>query len=114
MKEQDTGEVDALREENERLRKANIDCVAWYEQLRDDSSKAWLIEIRTFSGGPRWWTGAWGSRIRYESWTTDAGIAVRFNRREDAEQVIRLLMLGSPGIIATEHIWPETEEALNG
>ena len=61
----------------------------------------WLIESSELSSdGPRWlfvedWAGF--------AWTNDSLKAIRFARREDAEQIIP--MLESVDCKATEHQW---------
>lgn len=58
------------------------------------AEKAWLIEM-SFDGKAHWWFGS--------DFIDDANQAVRFSRREDANQVI--LERGLVDAVPTEHIW---------
>ena len=58
------------------------------------SETAWLVEM-SFDGKAHWWYGS--------DFTDDAGQAVRFSRKQDADQVI--LERGLVDATATEHMW---------
>jgi hypothetical protein len=60
----------------------------------------WLIEKRPalYGGAPQWLIASW----TFE-WTTDSAKAIRFCRREDAEQIAS--MLESEEVSITEHQW---------
>ena len=60
----------------------------------------WLIERRPalYGGAPQWLIANW----TFE-WTDDSSKAIRFSRREDAEQIAS--MLESEPVSITEHQW---------
>lgn len=64
-----------------------------------ESEIAWLVE-QSFDDAPHWWYGS--------DFTADANEAVRFCRKEDAEQVI--LERGLVDARATEHMWQTVPE----
>ena len=71
------------------------------EALHSSSAETgWLIEKRPalYGGAPQWLIASW----TFE-WTTDSAKAIRFCRREDAEQVAS--MLESEEVSITEHQW---------
>ena len=57
----------------------------------------WLIE-KSIDGAPQWLTAAWEF-----GWTPDADKAIRFSRRQDAEQIAS--MMENEPISITEHTW---------
>lgn len=63
------------------------------------SATGWLLELQV-CGRAVWWRA---TERCGRAWTTDAGEAVRFSRRRDAEAVG--LALGMRGWSATEHEW---------
>jgi hypothetical protein len=73
---------------------------------RDDSGlreAAWLIELPT-TPSPRWLT-AKGTI----NWTFDSNEALRFSRKQDAEDLIAShdILIHTNGVFASEHIWLE-------
>jgi hypothetical protein len=59
---------------------------------------AWLVELRGM-GSPQW------ARLRLGDWvwTDDASKALRFSRRQDAEEICGIFE--ELDVIATEHMW---------
>ena len=67
----------------------------------------WLIETTHIDGTP-WWLMPCSFSVPDEEgdvWTKDSLKAVRFARKEDAENVILEVGWTSPPAIATEHQW---------
>jgi hypothetical protein len=58
----------------------------------------WLIERSHAHGGPQWLIASWTFQ-----WTTDSTKAIRFCRREDAEQIAS--MMETEEVCITEHRW---------
>lgn len=61
------------------------------------SEQGWLIEGKIANSLPCWWSG----RRDCREWTTDACLAVRFCRKQDAEAAAAYLGHG----VATDHLW---------
>lgn len=60
----------------------------------------WLIEVSSAMPTPIWWMGY--------RWTRNANEAVRFARKQDAQQVIDAFQM--TGAVPLEHSW-DAEEA---
>lgn len=70
--------------------------------LMSERAVAWLIEIK----GPAWWAGRGHTPPNMvPEWTNDATKAVRFCRREDAEQGMWALDLAQGLMRPTEHVF---------
>ncbi len=72
------------------------------------AESGWLIELG--SNPPRWWEGRPSALLgvrQADPFTPDAGQAIRFARREDAERAIGWLVQEGvrEGCKATEHMW---------
>lgn len=69
------------------------------EQRPSNEKVGWLIESQMNSARPTWWNGVpEGAGV---SFTPDSLLAVRFNRKEDAESVARHMNM----VKVTEHVW---------
>ncbi|MDB5440886.1 MAG: hypothetical protein JWM33_3313 [Caulobacteraceae bacterium] len=67
---------------------------------------AWLIEWPAHgAGGPTWWRG--------RGFTSDSNEAIRFSRKQDAENCLHSDAMGRLPVIVTEHQWigPVSEPA---
>lgn len=104
------GHAHGYIEHLERVLSAAIDNVSELQEISGraalpppavPSEKAWLIEL-SFDGKAMWWYGS--------DFIADTKEAVRFFRKEDAEQVILERSLFDA--VATEHIWINDMPAL--
>jgi hypothetical protein len=97
----------AARDERDELREQNRELKAQLERMsKPVSETGWLIE-KAVDGRPHWLTCAWEF-----GWTDDAENAIRFSRREDAEQIAS--MMENEPISITEHMWvPMVREGEN-
>lgn len=68
-----------------------------------ETERAWLVEITSITGVPRWYSMRAG-------WTTDSLLATRFSRKQDADDCIDLRELHEHNAKATEHIWNAPQE----